>query len=87
MTRSPAGAYRLVFTPEARQRWDVLPPSKRLPLERAVERLASTAGMRQWVSDHEAREELQLRLRGLRLVYCLEPKARTLTLLRVEMAP
>jgi mRNA-degrading endonuclease RelE of RelBE toxin-antitoxin system len=72
------GAYRLTFTPEARRQWSALPADGRTALQRALEDLAWTVGLRQWVSEGEAQELFSLRAGPHEVTYRLDPQTRTL---------
>ncbi len=78
MSTHTTGAYRLLFTPEARRQWSALPNESRTALQRALEELAWTVGLRQWVSEGEAQELFSLRTGPHEVTYRLDPQARTL---------
>ena len=83
---SSVGAYRLHFTPEAREQWLRLLPRQRRSVERALARLSGTVGLRQWVSPLEAQEEFQARFSHVIVSYELDPALRTLLVKRLETA-
>ncbi len=82
--RSNAGSYRLVFTPQARERWQQLPSRERRSVDRTLARLAFMVGLRQWVNPVEAQEEFQVQVASSLVTYELDPSGRTLLVKSLE---
>lgn len=82
--RSSAGSYRLVFTPEARERWQQLPSRERRSVDRTLAKLAFMVGLRQWVSPLEMQEEFQVQVASSLVTYELDASGRTLVVKRLE---
>ena len=83
-SKTPSGPYRLVFTPDAQERWQRLPARERKRMDRALAKLAFTVGLRHWVSPLEAREEFQVQVGSGRVTYELDDSLRALVVTRLE---
>lgn len=83
-TRTNEGPYRLVFTPEAQERWQRLPSRERKRMDRTLAKLAFTVGLRQWVSPTEVREEFQVQVASSLVTYELDASGRALVVKRLE---
>lgn len=78
MGRHRGGAWRVATAWEARAAWLALAPADRAALDSLLAGVATTVGLRQWVSDDEAAEEFELRGAGHEVTYRLEPSTRVL---------
>ncbi|QSQ22504.1 hypothetical protein JY651_46590 [Pyxidicoccus parkwayensis] len=78
MGQRRSGAWRIATAWEARAAWQALAPGDRAVLEALLAGIASTLGLRQWVSEEEAEEEFSLRAPGHEVTYRLEPSTRVL---------
>jgi mRNA-degrading endonuclease RelE of RelBE toxin-antitoxin system len=76
-------SYQVTFSPPVRQQLTRLPARARTLIERKLEDIARSVGMRHWVSPHEAQEEFRLPVGTYELAYMLDPEARTLVVQRL----
>ncbi len=85
MGRQRGGAWRVATDWEARAAWAALPVGERALLDAALGGLATTLGLRQWVSEEEAEETFELRAVGYAVKYRLEPATRVLWVTDVHL--
>jgi hypothetical protein len=78
MGRQRGGAWRVATAWEARAAWSTLPAGDRAMLDSMLGGIASTLGLRQWVSEEEADESFELKAAGYAVSYRLEPETRVL---------
>ncbi len=78
--------YQVTFSPPVRQQLTQLPARARTLIERKLQDIAQSVGMRHWVSPHEAQEVFFLPVGTYELAYMLDPEARTLVVQRLAAA-